>query len=101
MLTPAFIEEMKSKLLQAKSELEAELAGMSAHTEMGDDEDENADEVEQDIANEDVMARIKHDLANINAALGKIESGTYGTDAEGKEISEERLRALPWADKAL
>ncbi len=101
MFTPAFIEEMKTKLLQAKSDLENELGGLSAHTEMGNADDENADEVELDIVNEDVMARIKADLVKIEAALIKIESGTYGTDDEGKEISEDRLRVLPWADKSI
>ena len=40
-------------------------------------------------------------LQEINSALAKIQNGIYGTDDEGKEISEERLRVLPWADKAL
>jgi RNA polymerase-binding transcription factor DksA len=44
---------------------------------------------------------MKSDLEKVSKALGKIEAGTYGTDDEGKEISEERLRAMPWADKAL
>ena len=45
--------------------------------------------------------KLEEDLKKINAALEKIEAGTYGTDDEGKEIAEERLRILPWADKAL
>jgi RNA polymerase-binding transcription factor DksA len=40
-------------------------------------------------------------LEKIENALKKIETGTYGTDSEGKQISEERLRVLPWADKAI
>jgi len=37
-------------------------------------------------------------LAEINAALQRIEKGTYGTCARcGKEISPERLEAHPWA----
>ena len=40
----------------------------------------------------------EHVLADIDAALGRIEGGTYGTCTScGKEIPEERLEARPWA----
>ena len=44
---------------------------------------------------------MKADLVKINKALAKIDDGSYGTDDDGNEISEERLKVLPWADKAL
>ncbi len=37
-------------------------------------------------------------LTQIEAALGRIEDGTFGTCAScGKQIAEERLEARPWA----
>jgi YteA family regulatory protein len=40
----------------------------------------------------------EHVLADIDAALGRIEDGTYGTCTNcGKQIPEERLEARPWA----
>jgi RNA polymerase-binding protein DksA len=40
----------------------------------------------------------EHVLADIDAALKRIEDGTYGTCTNcGKEIPEERLEARPWA----
>jgi RNA polymerase-binding protein DksA len=40
----------------------------------------------------------EHVLAEIDAALNRIEAGTYGTCTNcGKQIAEERLEALPWA----
>jgi RNA polymerase-binding protein DksA len=37
-------------------------------------------------------------LAAIDAALGRIDDGSYGTcTACGRPIAEERLEALPWA----
>ena len=37
-------------------------------------------------------------LEQIDAALVRIEAGTYGTcEACGRPIGEERLRAVPWA----
>jgi DnaK suppressor protein len=39
-----------------------------------------------------------HVLIEIDAALGRIESGTYGTCLRcGEPIGGERLEALPWA----
>lgn len=96
-----FIAEMKASLEEQKNKLKEDLKGMSKHTEMGNDQGENAEEVEVDEVSRDLMATFKSDLEKIDKALAKIESGTYGTDDEGKEISEARLRALPWADKAL
>lgn len=101
MLSQEFIEEMKAKLLTEKSRLETDLAGLSEHTEVGDDSDENATEIQLDEVNQNLTERMSQDLAKINDALLKIENGTYGTDNDGNEISEDRLRAIPWADKAL
>ena len=101
MFSKEFIQEMKIKLVEAKSKLEQELAGLPSHTELGSGQDENAEEVEIDEANQDVKSRISKDLEKISIALAKIENGNYGIDSEGKEISEERLRAIPWADKAI
>ncbi len=100
MLSQQFIDEMKTKLLAEKERLNTDLAGAPAHTELGEDDyDINAQEVELDDVNADVRTRVQSDLENIDKALAKIEAGTYGTDDEGNEISEQRLRALPWADK--
>ena len=101
MLSQEFIKEMQSRLEGEKSRLRQELAGLSPHTELGDDYDENASELEVDEVNQDLIARLKSDLAKIDKALAKIAEGTYGTDDQGREIGEARLRALPWADKAI
>ncbi len=101
-LTPQFLEEMNQALLARKAELEADLAGLSPHTEIGDEYDESATEVQIDEVNQDLIARITADLKKIEVALGRIADGSYGHDIDdNKEISEERLRALPWADKAI
>src|SRR5688572_14824819 len=96
-----FIDEMKAQLLAEKDRLSGDLAGLSAHTEVGEDYDENATEIQIDEANQDVRGRMERDLAKIDKALAKIEAGTYGTDDDGQEISEDRLRAIPWADTSI
>ena len=96
-----FIQEMRQQLLAAKTKLQSDLVNLSPHTEMGDDMDENAEEINVDEVNRDLIATIQTDLAKIEAALNRIEQGSYGVDDQGKEISEARLRAIPWADKAI
>jgi RNA polymerase-binding transcription factor DksA len=101
MMTQVFLDEMQAKLLEKKEQLEEDLAGLSPHTEMGDSEDDNAEEIEVDEASQDVIAVMKADMEKIEKALAKMDEGTYGTDDEGKEIPEARLRAMPWADKSI
>lgn len=100
-LSPQFVEEMNQLLLARKAELESDLKGIEPHTELGSDYDAGATEVQIDEVNKDLIERITADLAKIEVALGRVADGTYGVDAEGKEIAEDRLRALPWADKAI
>lgn len=101
MLSQEFIEEMKSKLLEEQARLQNDFSGLSEHSEVGDDMDENATEIQLDEVNQDVRETMKEDLEKIKVALQKIDEGTYGTDEDGNEISEERLRVIPWADKAI
>lgn len=101
MLSTDFIEEMKAKLLAEKEKLTLDVSELPEHTRVGDEEDENATEEQIDEVNADLRARMESDLVKIDKALAKIEAGTYGTDDEGKEISEERLRVIPWADQAI
>lgn len=101
MLSQEFIAEMKAALLARKDQLTQELAGLTPHTEVGEDYDENATEIQIDEVNQDMIARYQEELEQVEAALSRIESGSYGVDAEGKEIGEDRLRAIPWADKSI
>lgn len=96
-----FIEEMKAKLLEEKDRFTAEVSALPEHTDVGDESDENATEEQIDEVNSDLRSRMNADLEKIEKALAKIDAGTYGTDDEGNEISEERLRVIPWADQAI
>lgn len=101
MIDQNFTQEMKTKLLAERQRFQAELEGLQPHTELGSEEEDQSNELVLDEVNQDLISRITQDLEKIEKALTKIEAGTYGTDDEGKEISMERLRAIPWADKAL
>lgn len=96
-----FIEEMKQRLLEAQARLEADLAGLNKHTELGNEDEDNAAEVAMDEVSGDLHQRIRDDLDKIAKALAKVRAGTYGFDDTGKIIGEKRLRAMPWADTAI
>ena len=94
-----FIQKMKEALSQEKERLQEELSETAAHTELGDDEDSEAQEFQLDEVNQDIIAQLKEDQAKVELALAQIEQGTYGVCAVGGEdISESRLEVIPWAE---
>lgn len=108
-LDKVFIEEMKQKLLEEKSRIEKELERFAdpavgegnydtRFEDLGRDQEENA--VEAGIYGDNVALEksLETALKDVNDALHKIESGKYGVcERSGKDIAEDRLRALPWA----
>ena len=62
------------------------------------DENDNADALE-DLVNDDAVVRqLETQLADVNAALARIEAGTYGKcEVGGEDIEEDRLDANPAA----
>lgn len=69
--------------------------------EVGKDEGENALEVADYETSLRVITDLEEKLARVEAALKRIEAGTYGKCVFGDEIEEERLRVLPEADACL
>jgi RNA polymerase-binding transcription factor len=60
-----------------------------------------ADMADAAIEDNDRIARAEHDLElleEVDHALTRLDEGTYGlSEASGRPISYERLRAVPWA----
>ncbi len=109
------IEENKQKLLFEQKRIRdilgsgAQLEGQGEFPgeykpkfpEFGDGEDENAGEMAVYESNLAVTKDLEKKLSNVEAAIERIESGTYGKCVQGDEIEEERLRALPEADTCI
>jgi DnaK suppressor protein len=101
-LTPAQLEELKQKLLDARNALANRRAGqLQARTGLVSEVEDEADSANR-AGNEDalvLMAESEHDrLAEIQHALAKLESGEYGLDEEtGEPIGYARLSVIPWA----
>jgi RNA polymerase-binding transcription factor DksA len=97
MHTQEFIAQQQAVLTQRRAELLAKIAGRPEHLELGADWDSSIQEVEADEVSEDLRATWARELELVEAALERIAAGTYGVDADGNMISENRLRVLPWA----
>lgn len=101
-----FINEMKQRLTAERDQLRARL-GAHSHLDHGDfvatapeyarHEEENAMEAAEQVALEGITEAEEARLKEIEAALGRIEAGTYGVTREGELIPEARLRANPAA----
>jgi DnaK suppressor protein len=103
-----FLEEMHKLLSDEKERLENELAQISTknpHVEgdfradfpdIGDKEDENAEEVATFSTNLTLERTLESSLRDVETALQRLSNETYGICKYcNNEISEKRLRARP------
>lgn len=105
---PGFVAEMKQRLISEKERLQADLDKIARREEGNDyeanypdygrDEEDNATEVGDYIAATATTEAYERQLEEVEAALRRIESGTYGVTQDGRVIPEERLRANPAAN---
>jgi RNA polymerase-binding protein DksA len=108
-LDKAVEAELKAKLLEEKANLEKELLQFAKPTDtpgnyetqhdvIGEDQDDNATEVEEYADNLALENNLEKQLKEVNDALKRVEDGTYGyCENCGTTISLDRLRAYPAA----
>lgn len=97
-----FIQKMKEKLLREKEEILKQISGSSDDFEKfgttrsgNDDVDVYLEESDKKIMNT-MLTQGSKQLELIEAALRRIEKGTYGLCLQcGKRIPQERLEAIP------
>ena len=109
-MNKTLIEENKAKLLAEKTKLQTILKHNTTvdeefpgghkpqYTEAGTEQGENASEVEQFANDLSVTTDLEQRLKKVEAALERVERGTYGICIMGEEIDEARLRAEPAAE---
>ncbi|KKR21848.1 MAG: hypothetical protein UT50_C0003G0029 [Candidatus Moranbacteria bacterium GW2011_GWA2_39_41] len=105
------LTELKEALLTEKAELESNLGRIAKPTdgeyvttfdEVGNDREDNATEVEEYTDNLPVEQALEKKLHEVNAALARMENGTYGfCDNCKQEIAIERLQANPSAQTCI
>jgi DnaK suppressor protein len=101
-------EKFREALLEEKKRVEAAIQNLQAENS-GNLADEAGEETVHDLADTatetydreldyTLEENSEQILAEIDAALKRIEEGTYGICTNrGEQIAEERLEALPWA----
>ncbi len=110
------LEENKKKLVEEQKKLrgilghEATLDGKGEfpgefkpkYSELGSEEGENASEVEQFANDLSMTQNLEQRLTQVEAALKRMEDGTYGKCiVGGEEIEEARLQAEPAAETCI
>jgi len=105
------MNRFRTELLEERSRVEAAIANLKeSHPGSLDDEVDEISDGSDTHVGDSATATLGREidytlgenseqvLAEINAALQRIEAGTYGTCGVcGKEIAPERLEAYPWA----
>lgn len=112
-LTPEQIEELRTQLQSERRRILGNIEALRAEfgSSISEETEENGLEThigdqgtttflrERDLAIEE---HEEHLLDEIDAALQRMEAGTYGTcEVSGEQIEFERLQALPWARTTL
>jgi len=86
------LEGLRAENTEADESEASELAHYDQHPA---DQGSDTFEKEKDLA---ILEGLEHDLAEIEAALQRVEEGTYGIDeVTGEPIDPERLEAYPTA----
>ena len=105
----SLLEQERKRLLQTTGRLQAENAG-NLDDELGEVGGRGTDNHLGDMASatfdreldEGIEEGVQDTLRRIDAALARIDDGSYGMcEVCGKPIGEERLHAIPWAARCI
>lgn len=109
-----FLDNMKAILLEEKERLERELGQFTKKDEKvadeynatipeyGNEEEDNAREVADYTVNKTLEITLEKSLRDVNAALRRMEEGTYGIcKYTGEPINKKRLQARPTSSSSV
>jgi DnaK suppressor protein len=95
-------ERARQRLSEEKARIEKELEGIGAPISEDEPEDSGdaADDLQQDATDDALKDQLRRTLQEIQRAEQRLEEGTYGKSVvSGDPIPDERLEAVPWADR--
>lgn len=96
----SLLEECKRRLLSAKMDLLNRVKDARKDLHFEDKGGDEADQTVRVLAEAETLTlheRLRTQLLEIELALARIESGTYGVCEETEEVIEkDRLLAIPW-----
>ena len=95
-------QKARERLAEERARIERELAGIGPDQEEEQPEDigDQGDDLEQAGKDEALREQLERTLEAIARAEERLGEGTYGKSViSGEPIPDERLEALPWADR--
>lgn len=96
----ALVKQCRQKLLSTKSDILNRVRETRMDLHVEDKGGDEADQTMRALAESETLnmhERLRHQLLEIEMALGRIESGNFGICEETEEpIEPERLLAIPW-----
>jgi DnaK suppressor protein len=95
-------ERARQRLADEKARVEKELQGIGAPIPEDEPEDSGdaADDLQQDATDDALKDQLRRTLQEIERAEARLDDGTYGESVvSGEPIPDERLEAIPWADR--
>ena len=99
-ITEKLVKECREKLLKTKMDLLNRVKEAREKLDLGEKGGDEADQTMRLLAEQEMLNlndRLRAQLFEIESALGRIESGSFGLCEETEEpIEAERLRAIPW-----
>lgn len=99
-ITEKVIKECQDKLIKTKMDLLNRVREAREKLDLGEKGGDEADQTMRLLAEQEMLNlndRLRSQLFEIESALSRIESGSFGFCEETEEAIEvERLRAIPW-----
>jgi DnaK suppressor protein len=99
-ITKALVEECRGKLLSTKQDILNRVQEVRKDLYFEDKGGDEADQTARILNEKEILTlhdRLRQQLFEIEQALSRIETGTFGICEETEEyIEPERLRAIPW-----
>jgi DnaK suppressor protein len=95
-------ERARERLTEERARIERELErlGSSQASDEPKDTGDQANELEQTDTENALRDDLRRTLEAIERAEGRLDEGTYGVSVvSGDSIPDERLEAIPWADR--
>ncbi len=99
-ITKALVEECRGKLLKTKEDILNRVQEVRKDLYFEDKGGDEADQTARILNEKEILTlhdRLRQQLFEIEQALSRIETGTFGVCEETEEqIEPERLKAIPW-----
>ncbi len=95
-------QRARERLAEERARIERELEGHGQEEAADEPKDsgDQANELEQTDTDNALRVELRQILEAIERAEARLEEGTYGVSVvSGDPIPDERLKAIPWADR--